>query len=231
MNILIFFLAVIIFLCSVILVYRFLGKEGIYVYIAFATILANIQAAKSIELFGLTTTAGSVLYASTFLSTDILSENHGKKSAQKAVWLGIIVTVLWLVGTQITLWFTPSGSDTIQPSLQQVFGTVPRICIASLIAYICSQTIDVILYHAIWKRLGNKKAGLWIRNNGSTLVSQLIDSVVFVTIAFVGTVPVNVFFEIMFTTYLFKAIVAIMDTPFAYLARKIKSKQKGENYE
>lgn len=221
MNILLFLLSVVFFLVSVIVIYKIFGKTGIYVYVGFATILANIQACKSIELCGITTTAGSVLYASTFLCTDILSEKYGKKSATKAVWLGVFINVIWLVGTQITLWFTPSSSDYIQPSLDVVFGMVPRISAASLISYIISQRIDVFLYHKIWNKTGNGKKGLWLRNNGSTLCSQLIDSILFVSIAFAGTLKTNIFIEIMLTTYLFKAIVAICDTPFAYLARKV----------
>lgn len=228
LNSFLFIGAVLIFLFAVVLIYRCFGKMGIYTYIAFATILANIQATKSVEIFGLTTTAGSVLYASTFLSTDILSENYGKKEATKAVLLGIVITLLWMLGTQITIWFVPSNIDTIHESLKVVFEAVPRICIASLIAYICSQSVDVVLYHAIWKRTGNGRSGLWIRNNGSTLTSQLVDTVIFVTIAFVNTMPLPLFFEVMGTTYLFKAIVALMDTPFAYLARKIKPIKKEE---
>lgn len=221
MNILLFLLSVAFFLISVIIIYKIFGKTGIYVYVGFATILANIQACKSIELCGITTTAGSVLYASTFLCTDILSEKYGKKAAAKAVWLGVFINIIWLVGTQLTLWFTPSSSDYIQPSLDVVFGMVPRMSAASLVSYVISQRIDVFLYHAIWDRTGNDKKGLWLRNNGSTLCSQLIDSILFVTIAFWGTMKMNIFIEIMLTTYMFKAIVAVCDTPFAYFARKI----------
>lgn len=228
-NIVLFIASVVFFLVAVIVSYKLFGKAGLFAYVCFATILANIQACKSIELFGLTTTVGQALYASTFLCTDILSERFGKKTAAKAVWLGVLINVLWLCSTQITLWFTPSATDYIQPSLEVVFGMVPRISAASLLSYVVSQRLDVTLYHLIWKKTGDGKKGLWLRNNGSTLVSQLVDSVLFVTIAFVGTMPTSVFFQIMFTNYFFKAVVALCDTPFIYLARKIKTKDKGEN--
>ncbi len=231
MNELLFFISVIVFLASVLLIYYFFGKSGIYAYIGFATILANIQVTKSIELFGLTTTAGSVLYASTFLCTDILSEKYGKKSAQKAVIIGTIMSILWLIGTQVTLKFVPSSNDFISESLSNVLGLVPRITIASLVAYVVSQTIDVFMYHLIWKKTGNSKSGLWIRNNGSTLTSQFFDSVIFVSIAFLGVYENKVFFSILITTYLFKAIIAILDTPFMYLARNIKTTDYEEKKE
>lgn len=223
MNELLFIVSTIAFLGAVILVYYLFGKAGIYAYVGFAAILANIEVTKSIDLFGLSTTAGSVLYASTFLCTDILSEKYGKKSAQKAVYIGTAVSILWLVGTQITLALKPNESDFINESLTNVLNTVPRIMVASLIAYIISQSVDVMMYHLIWKKTGNNKTGLWIRNNGSTLTSQLVDSVIFVTIAFLGVYETKVFISILVTTYLFKAVIALMDTPFIYLARKVKT--------
>lgn len=227
-NFLIFVLAVVFFLLSVVVIYKLFGKVGIYAYICFATILANIQVCKSIELFGLTTTAGPVLYASTYLCTDILSERYGKDTAKRAVWLGVVINLLWLFGTQLTLWFIPAAADYIQPSLKVVFGMVPRICAASLLSYVISQRLDVFLYHFIWEKTGKTEKGLWLRNNGSTMLSQLADSVIFVTVAFAGTMPWNVFAQIMLTNYLFKVIVAVCDTPFAYIARKVKVREGEE---
>lgn len=224
MNELLFIFSTVFFLGAVLLIYRLFGKAGIYAYIGFASILANIQVTKSIVLFGLTTTAGSVLYASTFLCTDILSEKYGKKYATKAVLIGIFMSILWLIGTQGTVLLKPSNNDLISDALSKVLNTVPRITVASLVAYAVSQMIDVILYHLIWNKTGHTKKGLWIRNNGATLISQLIDSIIFVTIAFIGVYETNVFISILITTYVFKAIIALCDTPFIYLARAIKTK-------
>ena len=93
-NNVMFFAAILFFLGSVILMYKAFGKTGLYVFTAFGTLLANIQVCKCIDLFGFSTTAGNALYAATFLVTDILSEKYGKKSAQKAVYLGLSVTLL-----------------------------------------------------------------------------------------------------------------------------------------
>ncbi len=231
MNLLLFCLSVLFFLAAVIVMYKLFGRAGIYAYICFSTILANIQVCKSIEILGVATTVGTVLYASGFLCTDILSEHYGKEAAAKAVWIGVIVNVLWICGTQLTLLFAPSATDYIQPSLSVVFGMVPRISFASLLSYVISQRFDVFMYHLIWKKTGNDKGGLWLRNNGSTLTSQLIDTVLFVSIAFIGTMPTAVFLEVMATTYLFKAIVALLDTPFAYIARMVKPLEEEENAE
>lgn len=225
-NELIFIITVLIYLGSVLLLYKFFGKNGLFAFAIFGTLLGNIAVCKCVDLFGLSTTAGNVLYASTFLVTDILSEKYGKKEAHKAVMYSFSVMLLWLLGTQLILLFTPNANDYINDSLKVVFGLVPRITIASLVGFICSQNIDVVLYHFIWKKTGDNKSKLWLRNNGSTLISQLIDTVIFAFLAFFGTYPTNVFISILVTTYLFKAIVALADTPFIYIARKIKPREE-----
>ena len=222
MNNLLFIGSLLFYLGSVLALYKLFGKNGLYIFAVFSTILANIQVCKCVDIFGFSTTAGNVLYAATFLVTDILSEKYGKKAAQTAVKYGICVTILWIIGTQLTLVLTPNANDYVNDSLQVVFGLVPRIAFASLVGYVLSQSIDVFLYHFIWKKTGDNKKKLWVRNNLSTLTSQAIDTVIFTTLAFWGTYPVNVFISILLTTYFFKALVAILDTPFIYLARMIK---------
>ncbi|MEE1305043.1 MAG: queuosine precursor transporter [Agathobacter sp.] len=226
MNELIFVATVLIYLGSVLLLYKLFGKSGLFAFAVFGTLLGNIAVCKCVDLFGVSTTAGNVLYASTFLVTDILSEKYGKKAAGKAVMMSFSVMLLWLVGTQLILQFTPNGNDYINPSLMVVFGLVPRITIASLLGFVCSQNIDVFLYHLIWKKTGDSEKMLWLRNNGSTLISQAIDTVIFTTLAFWGTYPTNVFISILLTTYLFKAVVAVLDTPFIYIARKISPREE-----
>lgn len=226
MNELIFVATVLIYLGSVLLLYKLFGKSGLFAFAVFGTLLGNIAVCKCVDLFGVSTTAGNVLYASTFLVTDILSEKYGKKAAGKAVMMSFSVMLLWLVGTQFILQFTPNGNDYINPSLMVVFGLVPRITIASLLGFVCSQNIDVFLYHLIWKKTGGSEKMLWLRNNGSTLISQAIDTVIFTTLAFWGTYPTNVFISILLTTYLFKAVVAVLDTPFIYIARKISPREE-----
>lgn len=221
-NEVIFIITVFAYLGAVLLFYKLFGKAGLFAFSIFGTILGNIAVCKNVDIFGIATTSGNVLYASTFLITDILSERYGKSEARKAVIYSFSVMLLWLLGTQLILAFTPNDSDFVNESLKVIFGLVPRITIASLAGYITSQSIDVALYHFIWKKTGNDQSFLWLRNNGSTLISQAVDTVIFVTIAFAGTYSTEVFFSILLTTYLFKAIVAILDTPFMYLSRRIK---------
>ena len=114
-NELIFVATVLAFLGSVLLMYKLFGKNGLFVFAVFSTLLGNIAVCKCIDLFGLSTTAGNVLYASTFLVTDILSEKYGKKEARKAVFYCFAVMIMWLFGSQLILYFTPNVNDYINP--------------------------------------------------------------------------------------------------------------------
>lgn len=201
----------------VILAYKLFGKTGLYFWTAVTIVLANIAVLKTISFFGFVTAMGNILYSSTFLITDILSENHSQKDARKAVWIGFFTLIATTIIMQITLHFTPHSSDFAQESLKTIFGFFPRIAIASLIAYLISQNYDILIYSVIKKYFPKY---LWLRNNGSTLVSQLLDNVLFTLIAFYGVFTWDIMFQIFLTSYIMKFIIAIADTPFLYLVKK-----------
>lgn len=203
-------------LTLVVFIYRFFGKAGMFALVVFNLVLCNIQVLKVIDIFGMTTTLGNVLYASVFLATDILSEHHGKEEARRAVLLGFLALLMATVYMQIALLFTPNAEDFVQPHLQAIFSFMPRVAAASMVAYLVSQLHDVWAFHKIRERTGAKH--LWLRNNLSTLASQFLDSAIFTLAAFWGVFPANVVWEIFFTTFLMKAIVACLDTPFIYVA-------------
>lgn len=201
------------------LVYRFFGKFGLYTIIVASVITANIQVLKTVQLFGLVATLGNVLYGSIFFATDILSEVYGKKAARRGVWLGFIGMILMTLWMQIGLKFVPDASDFAQDSLLTIFGLMPRVAAGSLVAYLLSQHHDVFAFH-FWK---NKTKGrfLWLRNCASTMVSQTIDTVIFCTIALWGLFDTHTWLQILATTYFLKWFVAIIDTPFIYLAKRL----------
>ncbi len=200
---------------AILLAYRLFGLTGLFAWIAIAGIVANIQVSKTIELFGITATLGNIVYAGSFLATDIISERYGPKTARRAVWLGFFSILVATGFMQLALMFVPAASDTMHPNLVAVFSVLPRIVGASLLAYVVSQRHDVWAFQ-FWK---NRFPGpLWLRNNLSTIVSQLIDSVLFTVVAFYGVFPLTVLIEIVFSTYVLKAIVALLDTPFLYAA-------------
>tara|TARA_R100001530_G_scaffold107198_3_gene74936 strand:- start:113 stop:802 length:690 start_codon:yes stop_codon:yes gene_type:complete len=199
------------------------GRYGLFVWVGMATVIANIQVIKTVGLFGYAASVGNIIYATTFLTTDILSEIYGKKEARKAVWVSFFTLISATTMLSITLRFIPHVTDFAQPALETIFTLLPRIAVGSLLAFIVSQRHDVWAYE-IWKKRFPKPNQIWIRNNLSTMVSQLIDTCIFVSIAFVGVMPNQIIVEIAVTTYLFKWVVAASDTPFVYLAVYLKKK-------
>ena len=206
----------------IVLAYKLFGKTGLIAWIAMGTVLANIQVVKTIELFGLTATLGNIMFGTLFLATDALNEKYGLKVAKRSVYIGFFSLLAMVIIMQVVMQFTATqDSLEIHEALVMIFSLVPRIAFASLSAYLISQLIDVYLFQKIKGYLSSQKF-LYVRNIGSTLVSQLVDSILFVTIAFLGVFPTSIFLEIMFTTYFIKLIVALLDTPFIYLMVKIK---------
>jgi len=203
--------------------YRRLGLLGLYVWIPMAVIVANIQVVKTVELFGLTATLGNIAYASTFLATDIISENHGKAAANKAVWIGFVSIIAMTVFMNTALWYAPAPDDFAQEALSTIFGLMPRIALGSVAAYLVSQKHDIWAYQ-FWKERFPSDRAIWIRNNASTMVSQALDTLVFVAIAFWGQFPLPVLVEIFITTYAIKWLVAVFDTPFMYTAKYMYKK-------
>ena len=232
MNELILILSVIVIYGVALLAYKLFGKSGLYCISCIATVLANIEVIILIKAFGLEQTLGNVLFAVTFLITDILSECEGKKCANKAVFIGIFSQIFFLILSQSWLLYTPSENDTAMVAIKQVFSGTPRIVLASLAVYAVSQIFDVWLYHKWWnfteKKFGDKRKFLWLRNNGSTLVSQIINTLLFTIIAFAGAYDVKTLFSIFGSSYIIYVVTTLLDTPVVYLARKISDKRVGK---
>lgn len=201
--------------------YRLFGKNGLYTWIGAATLLANIQVVKTIEIFGIVMTLGNTIYATIYLTTDLLNEKYGEKEARKAVWFGFFTMIMSLVIMQMVLHFKPGADDFSQDALQTIFGTTPRIVLGSLCAYFVSQFLDVRIFSRLKVAYPNRSQ-LWIRNNGSTGLSQLVDTLIFCSIAFIGLYPWDVWWEIAITTYVLKFVISAASTPVIYLARSFK---------
>ena len=198
---------------------RLFGKAGIFAWIALASVLANIQTVKSIELLGVSSVAGTVLFASVFLATDLLRECYGKEDAKKGVYIGIASTVLYLISTQIAIWYVPNEFDIAQTALLTLFTLSPRICIASLVMFAIANLLDVFIYDKLHEVFQGKK--LWLRNNVSTILCNCLENFGFVFLAFAGVYPIKEVFMIAISTCLIEVIVAVCDTPFLYIGRKI----------
>lgn len=217
----------------VLISYRLFGKNGLYAMTVISTILANIEVLLMVDAFGMEQTLGNVMFASTYLITDILSENEGKKSAAFAVWLGVFASVVMLLFSQYWLLYTPASSDWAGEHIRAIFSTTPRMLLASLLGYVISQRFDVWLYHRWWKltsdKTGDTHRFLWLRNNGSTLISQIINTVLFTMVAFAGWYDTKTLFSIMISSYIVFIFTSLLDTPAVYIARRMNEKGRIRN--
>lgn len=182
------------------------------------TVLANLIAVKTIAFGPFIAPAAVLVYASTFLLTDILSELFGKEKARLAVWTGFIANLVMLVSILIAVRW--SASPVMDPGLatsfDAIFGFAPRVIAASMVAYLVSQHHDVWAYGFWREKTGGRH--LWLRNNASTMASQLIDTAIFISLAFYGIIPNSILIQMMVGQYAIKLLIAALDTPFMYLA-------------
>lgn len=228
MNEVLFIAFTLVLLCINLVAFR-AGKTYMFVLIAIYSLTMNIFVLKQFTLFGFMITGGNALYGATFLLTDLLSEHYGKKVALKSVLTGFLTIVVFIISTQFLLAFVPNSEDFANESLKTLFTITPRILFGSLVAYGIAQTIDIFIYTKIKALTHNK--WLFIRNNGSTLISQFIDTIIFTAVGITtfsfapGIIPLEIFWEVVLTTYVIKIIVALLDTPFMYLSYAIKPKK------
>ena len=227
-NEIILLLSVVVLFGGLVATFRFFGKDGIYCWNVICTIAANIEVLILVDAFGMEMTLGNVIFASTFLATDICSELYGKKEASKCVKLGLLTNVVFILISQSWFLYVPSQNDTFAPAIKTIFSNTPRVMFASLLAYVVSQVYDVWSYHFLWniteKKSNSKTRFLWIRNNVSTLVAQFINTVLFNVVAFYGVFPTKTLVSAIFGGYLIYVFTSILDTPFLYLARKFGKK-------
>ena len=225
LNTFVLWIIMLLFCFSSILIFlKLFSFAGLYVYSALAVIFGNIQVLKTVDFFYSPepVALGTILFASTFLCTDILSEHFGKDKAQKNVLIGFISFLFVTIIMLITIGFNPSANDWAQDSLENIFTPMSRFFIASMIAYLVSQYFDVWVYSTIKNLTMNRF--LWLRNNLSTILSSLVDNTVFSILAWIILNPnpetfYNVIMTYILGTYILRIVIALIDTPFMYLSK------------
>jgi len=183
----------------------------------FATclIVANIIAVKLIAIGGWVVPAGVIAYPLTFLFTDVIAELYGRKIASRVVWVGFGASILMVILVSGGRLLPPEPSWEGQSAYESILGMVDKITLASMIAYLVSQHHDVFAFH-FWRQK-TKGRFLWLRNNASTMVSQALDTGLFITIAFWGVYSTEILLNMLRTQYIIKLVIAACDTPFCYM--------------
>ena len=210
-----------------ILLYRFFGKYGLYTAVVLGIVLGNLQGGKvsELEFFGhsFTVSMGAILYSGIYFATDVLNEKFGRAEANRAVMLGFVANVAVMITLVLSVQFKPSNITGSALEVHKAISTLaiysPAFVIGSLTAYLISQTFDVWLFHKIKSYTGESK--LWLRNNLSTITSQLLDTMIYQFTWVIATgMEWKVAFLLAATKYVFKVLMALVDTVFIYWVRK-----------
>lgn len=184
-------------------------------------VLTNTVGTKLFPLGPLTLPVSIFCFPLTFLVTDVVSEIFGERQARYFVILGFTMSLVLLALVLIGLSLPPASGYQLEASYQAVFSPTWRLFFASMLAYLFAQMVDVRVYHLVKRMTGGR--WLWLRNNASTMTSQLVDSF---TVGFVFLYQNEAVFDgtvgdlivIVFSAYVAKAIIALLDTPVIYLA-------------
>lgn len=183
-------------------------------------LISNLVASKIIgfDLWFTTLYAPSaaLLFSVTFLLTDIVSEKFGRQATQRMIFIAFLSQIAFLVFSYIAVSATPAPFFLDQAAFETVFNAVPRIAAAGLFTFLISESLDAYLYQ--WFRLKTHGRHLWMRNAFSSIPAMLVDSALFVTLAFYGTTPI---LPLIIGLTVIKWIVAVIDIPFMYLARSV----------
>ena len=219
-NVLLIFINILVTFSLVILIEKVFKKEGLYVWSAIALIMANILECQTVGLFhGFTATCGNVLFASVFLATDIMNEKYGAEHSKKAIRLAVFAMIAFTIIMQIGLLFKPDATDMANESMKTLFSLNLRITISSIIMFYISNSLDIFLFEKIKKKIPDK---LWLRNNVATIVSNVLENYFFIFFAFVGLFDIPTMLNIATTISVIEIVIAICDTPFIYISKKLK---------
>ena len=219
MNELLLLGTVVVYFGLAVLFAKLFGKGGLFAWIVIGTIFMNLELLKTVDAFGITMALGNVMLASTFLCTDILNEVYGESDAKRGAYIGCAAVLVYLIATQFLVAFAPGSEDWAGGMMGELFALAPRLTIASVVVFALVQVGDVLLYNRIKTATDGKY--LWLRNCGSTLVSQFINAFLYMFLAFYGVYDVQLIVELALSTFAVTAVCALLDTPFVYLARKV----------
>lgn len=219
---------------SLFLLHRLFAKEGLFVFIVLAVVIANIQSLKVIQLsfFSYPIAMGSVLFTTTLLATDILSEYYGKKEAEKAIWLGffgllmVCVIMLLTLGSKVITALPESPLYRYvetHDAMALLFTPSPALILASLIAYLISQYTDMLVF--LWLKKRSHGRFLSIRTFLATLLATLVDNCIFSFLAWRIFYPLDIDFKTFLYAYILGALgirvfINLLNTPVIYYMRQ-----------
>ncbi|MFA7285422.1 MAG: queuosine precursor transporter [Candidatus Paceibacterota bacterium] len=206
--------------------YKYLGI--ISVFFVSVLLISNVASTKIVDFGIFTFDAGTLLFPLSYIFGDILTEVYGYKKSKQVIWLGFFMALLMSL-VFIIVGALPAASDWgNQEAYDKILGLTPRIVLASLVAYTLGSFSNafVLAKMKIWS--GGKK--LWARTIGSTVVGELVDSSLFILIAFVGILPSSLLLTLIISNYIFKTLIEVLFTPVTYKVVAFLKRTESEDY-
>ncbi len=186
---------------------------------------ANIIAVKLVNIFGLVLPAAVVVFPISYIAGDVLTEVYGYRLARRVIWLGFLCNLIAVIAIWVGNILPPAPFWDGQDAYQTILGATPRLLAASFLAYLVGSFANA--YVLAKMKIVTQGRWLWTRTIGSTLVGEGLDSLVFITAAFWGTIPLAGMVSAIVTQWLFKTLYETLATPFTYQVVKFLKRQEG----
>lgn len=188
-------------------------------------VISNILASKMVQIGPFVFDGGTLLFPLSYIFGDILTEVYGYRESRKVIWTGLIMLVLMAVNVWLIGYLPAESSWVFQDDFNNILMLMPRIVLASIVAYFAGEWSNSAVLSRL--KVATKGKRLWTRTIGSTLVGQLLDSTLFVFIAFTGIYPLSVLVVMALSNYLFKTVIEVVFTPATYIAVGFVKKSEG----
>jgi len=188
-------------------------------------IAANIIAVKLVGIFGLVLPAGTIIFPLSYIFGDVLTEVYGYSQARRVIWLGFLCNLLVVVAIWVAQILPPASHWDGQAAYQRILGFTPRLLVASFLAYLVGEFANSFVLAKM--KIATNGRWLWTRTIGSTLIGEGLDSLVFITVAFVGVTPLASIPSIIITQWLVKTGYEILATPLTYIVVNFLKRQEG----
>jgi uncharacterized integral membrane protein (TIGR00697 family) len=177
-------------------------------------ITANITAVKLIVVYGLLMPAGIVIFPVSYICGDVLTEVYGYRQTRRVIWLGFLCNLLTVAAIWVGQMLPPASFWDGQPAYERILGYTPRLLISSFLAYLVGEFTNAFILAKM--KIATRGRWLWMRTIGSTLLGQSLDSLVFVTLAFLGTILLSHMVTAILTQWLVKTAYEALATPLTY---------------
>lgn len=200
----------------------------ISVFFVSVLLISNIASTKIVDLKYFVFDAGTLLFPFSYIFGDILTEVYGYKRSRSVIWLGFFMALLMSVVFIIVGKLPPAVGWDNQAAYDAILGLTPRIVVASLIAYFFGEFSNSFVLAKM--KILTKGRWLWTRTIGSTVIGELVDSVLFILIAFLGILPNSLLITLIVSNYLFKTAVEVLFTPITYKVVRFLKQKEGEDY-